>query len=183
MLCFHIWNMFSFSEHSRLIFRAGDLISENSQLLSLWTMKDRGLSCSTQILLLLHLQIMKKGKILFQIISKAKRWCWTKVKEDAFSSNVVTCKPVKDLNSSDSHFCLKYKNNLLFRRNENCDTLTHAWSFLDIVWGRDLWGVNYFCKITRGTSADLYRPCFFFFFFHGERNAENVHVIEKADFI
>lgn len=33
----------------------------------------------------------------------------TKVKEDAFSSNIVTCNQVKDLDSSDSHFCLSMK--------------------------------------------------------------------------
>jgi len=33
-----------------------------------------------------------------------------KVKEDAFSSKAVTCNQVKDLDSSDSRFCLKYKN-------------------------------------------------------------------------
>lgn len=33
----------------------------------------------------------------------------TKVKEDAFISNIVTCNQVKDLDSSDSHFCLSMK--------------------------------------------------------------------------
>lgn len=74
-ISFHILNMFSFSECSRLTSQAGASISESSQLLSLCTMKDQGLSCSTQILLLLHLQIMKKGKNLFRTISKAERFC------------------------------------------------------------------------------------------------------------
>lgn len=33
----------------------------------------------------------------------------TKVKEDAFISNIVTCNQVKDLDSSDSRFCLSMK--------------------------------------------------------------------------
>lgn len=41
----------------------------------------------------------------------------TKVKEVAFSSNVLTCNQVKDLDSSDSHFCLKCKNNFFLRGN------------------------------------------------------------------
>ena len=55
-----------------------------------------------------------------------------KVKEDAFSSKAVTCNQVKDLDSSDSRFCLKYKNSF-FRGSWKCNDLTLAWSWLKNV--------------------------------------------------